>query len=103
MSHSSEAVPAQSGKEQAGRGKGVSPVTFPFIQALQEWLQLLLIEDCTLCVPLPQDYPSLLQPGNLKVDGADGECWRWHSHQVPNSGITGHSERCTVWPWNHGP
>lgn len=55
--------------------RGVVPVTFPFVQALQEWLELLLVEDCTLRVPLPQHHPGLLQPGDLEVKGADIGCW----------------------------
>lgn len=39
--------------------------TFALIEALQERLELLLIQNGTLCVSLPQGCPCLLQPGNL--------------------------------------
>lgn len=63
--------------EGAGRRerRGAPPFTFPFVQALQERLQLLLVEDRALRVPLPQHHPGLLQPGDLEAHGADGRCW----------------------------
>lgn len=75
--------PDKSGKEKASEIRAVAPVTFPFIQALQEWLKLFLIEDRTLRVPLPQHHPGLLQPSDLKGDGAGRRCWRQHSFQAP--------------------
>lgn len=104
-SPSSKAVPGQSRKEQAGERRGIAPVTFPFVQALQEWLELLLIEDCALRVPLPQHHPSLLQPGDLKVDGADGAggagdggCWGQHSPWTPGVGLAGCSQGAQAGP-----
>lgn len=100
---SSKAVPGWSRKVQAGKRRGVASVTFPFIQALQEWLELLFVEDRTLRVPLPQHHPGLLQPGDLKADGADGGCWGQCSLWAPSSGLTGCSYGDTAWSWSHGP
>lgn len=102
-SPSSKAMPRRSGKEQAGERRGVAPVTFPFVQALQEWLELLLVEDRALRVPLPQHHPGVLQPGDLKVDGADGGCWGQRSPWALRSGLPGCSQGGTAWPRSHGP
>ena len=61
-------------KQQDGGG------TFALIEALEEWLERLLIEDGALCVSLPQGHPCLLQPGNLgRSDyerlASEGACW----------------------------
>lgn len=101
-SPSSKALPRGSGKEQAGERRGVVPVTFPFVQALQERLELLLVEDRALCVPLAQHHPGLLQTGNLKVDRADGGCWGQHSPWAPSSGLARWSHGDTAWSWSHG-
>lgn len=77
----------KSGKEKANETRGVAPVTFPFVQVLQEWLELLLVEDCTLGVALPQHHPGLLQPGDLQGHGAGGGCWE-HQGEQPDPGAT---------------
>lgn len=52
--------------------RGSRSGTFAFIEAPEEGLELLLVQDGALRVPLAQGHPRLLQPGNLRRAEREG-------------------------------
>lgn len=63
--HRGKVLPAQRGRKPARGHEATRGGTFALIEALEKRLELLLIEDGTFRVSLPQGHPRLLQPGNL--------------------------------------